>query len=159
MEKIASFTIDHNVLKKGLYISRVDGDAVTYDLRMKLPNAGDFLSTGTAHTIEHLLATFLRNSEIRDQVIYVGPMGCRTGFYVILRDAVSKEEAILRIRDGLRFIESFDGEIPGAKKEECGNYLDHDLPGARAVAMEMSGILEKWTEEDLKYPEKESGRE
>ena len=153
MEKIASFTINHDTLKKGLYVSRVDGDAVTYDLRMKLPNAGDFLSTGTAHTIEHLLATCLRNSEIRDQVIYVGPMGCRTGFYVILRDTVQKEEAISKIREGLCFIRDFEGEIPGAKKEECGNYLDHDLAGAKAVSEDMLSVLRDWIPENMQYPE------
>ena len=152
MEKIASFTINHDTLQKGLYVSRVDGDAVTYDLRMKLPNHGDFLSTGEAHTIEHLLATFLRNSPVKDQVIYVGPMGCRTGFYVIFRDSVPCEEAVSEIREGLRFVADFEGEIPGAKKEECGNYLDHDLEGAKRVAEEMCGVLRNWTEKDLKYP-------
>jgi S-ribosylhomocysteine lyase len=152
MEKIASFTINHDTLQKGLYVSRVDGDAVTYDLRMKLPNQGDFLSTGEAHTIEHLLATFLRNAPVKDQVIYVGPMGCRTGFYLIFRDSVPKDEAIREIREGLRFVADFEGEIPGAKKEECGNYLDHDLEGAKRVAKEMCGVLRNWTEKDLKYP-------
>ena len=152
MEKIASFTINHDTLRKGLYVSRTDGDAVTYDLRMKLPNAGDFLSTGEAHTIEHLLATYLRNSEIRSQVIYVGPMGCRTGFYVILKDSVFPEEAIRMIREGLRFTANFEGEIPGARKEECGNYLDHDLKGAKAVAQDMLSVLENWTAADMVYP-------
>lgn len=152
MEKIASFTINHDTLRKGLYISRVDGDAVTYDLRMKLPNAGDYLSTGEAHTIEHLLATFLRNSPVKDEVIYVGPMGCRTGFYVILRDSVSKEDAIHMIREGLRFTAEFGGEIPGAKKEECGNYLDHDLQGAKAIAEDMLKVLLCWDVPDMVYP-------
>ena len=152
MEKIASFTINHDTLGKGLYISRVDGDAVTYDLRMKLPNAGDYLSTGEAHTIEHLLATFLRNSAVKDEVIYVGPMGCRTGFHVILRESVSKEEAIRLIREGLRFTAEFEGEIPGAKKEECGNYLDHDLQGAKAIAEDMLKVLSDWTVPDMVYP-------
>ena len=153
MEKIASFTINHDTLRKGLYISRVDGDAVTYDLRMKLPNAGDYLSTGEAHTIEHLLATFLRNSPFKDEVIYVGPMGCRTGFYVILRNTVSKEETIRLIREGLCFTAEFEGEIPGAKKEECGNYLDHDLQGARAVAEDMLKVLSDWGVPELIYPD------
>ena len=152
MEKIASFTINHDTLQKGLYVSRVDGDAVTYDLRMKLPNAGDYLSTGEAHTIEHLLATFLRNSDIRSEVIYVGPMGCRTGFYVILRDTVSQEKAIQAVREGLLFIKDYEGEIPGAKKEECGNYLDHDLLGARKTAEDMLFILQNWNAENLIYP-------
>ena len=152
MEKIASFTINHDTLQKGLYVSRVDGDAVTYDLRMKLPNAGDYLSTGEAHTIEHLLATFLRNSDIRDEVIYVGPMGCRTGFYVILRDTVPQGKAIQAVREGLCFIKGYEGEIPGAKKEECGNYLDHDLIGARKTAEDMILVLQNWNAEDLVYP-------
>ena len=152
MEKIASFTINHDTLQKGLYISRVDGDAVTYDLRMKLPNAGDYLSTGEAHTIEHLLATFLRNSPIKDEVIYVGPMGCRTGFYVILRDTVSGPDAIRAIREGLRFTAEFEGEIPGAKKEECGNYLDHDLQGAKEVSRDMLNVLRDWDVPDMVYP-------
>ena len=152
MEKIASFIINHNSLRKGLYISRVDGDAVTYDLRMKLPNAGDYLSTGEAHTIEHLLATFLRNSPLRDEVIYVGPMGCRTGFYVILRNTVSKEDAIHWISEALRFTAEFEGEIPGAKKEECGNYLDHDLKGARTVSEDMLKVLSHWEVSDMIYP-------
>lgn len=152
MEKIASFTVNHDTLRKGLYISRVDGDAVTYDLRMKLPNAGDYLSTGEAHTLEHLLATFLRNSPLKNEVIYVGPMGCRTGFYVILRDTVSGQDAISAIREGLRFTAGFEGEIPGAKKEECGNYLDHDLQGARAVSMDMLNVLRDWDTPDMVYP-------
>lgn len=94
MDKIASFTVDHNKLKKGMYISRIDGDIVTYDIRMKKPNAGDYLENKELHTIEHLFATFARNSAIKDSVIYVGPMGCRTGFYLLLRDNVGKEDVI-----------------------------------------------------------------
>ena len=94
MEKIASFTINHDLLQPGMYISRIDGDCVTYDLRMKVPNAGDYLDQKGLHTLEHLLATYLRNSERRGQVIYTGPMGCRTGFYLVMRDAVPAEEAV-----------------------------------------------------------------
>ena len=154
MEKIASFTIDHDVLKKGLYISRVDGDAVTYDLRMKLPNAGDFLSTGTAHTIEHLLATFLRNSEIRDQVIYVGPMGCRTGFYVILEGDFQSSEVVPLMKEMFEFISHFEGEIPGAAPEQCGNYLDQNLEMARYLAKRyLAQMSDNPPEERLNYPE------
>ena len=85
MKKIASFTVNHDILEKGIYISRIDGDIVTYDIRMKKPNSRDYLGNGELHTIEHLFATFARNSEISDSVIYVGPMGCRTGFYLLLR--------------------------------------------------------------------------
>ena len=89
MKKIASFSVNHDKLKKGMYVSRIDGDVVTYDLRMKVPNAGDYLSNGALHTFEHLFATYARNSALSDSVIYVGPMGCRTGFYFLLRDNVS----------------------------------------------------------------------
>ncbi|MBR6289919.1 MAG: S-ribosylhomocysteine lyase [Clostridia bacterium] len=151
MEKIASFTVDHDRLGRGMYVSRVDGDAVTYDIRMKKPNGGDYLSTGEAHTIEHLFATWARNSEFRDSVIYVGPMGCRTGFYIILRDSVSRADAIRLVRDSFRFIADYSGEIPGASAAECGNYVDHDLLGARRVAREMVPVLDAWTEDRLDY--------
>ncbi len=153
MQKIASFTVNHNVLEKGMYISRIDGDVVTYDIRMKKPNSGNFLGNGELHTLEHLLATYLRNSNYSDSVVYVGPMGCRTGFYVLLRDAVSYKEAISLVRDSLKYIAQFDGVIPGSKKEECGNYLEHDLNGARSTALDMFRVLEHTKEKDLIYKE------
>lgn len=153
MKKIASFTINHDTLRKGMYISRVDGDVITYDIRMKLPNGGDYLPQGAMHTFEHLFATFARNSAVGEQVIYVGPMGCRTGFYLLLRDGVGYAEAIGLVRDSLDFIAAFEGEIPGSKKEECGNYLEHDLAGAKAVALDMIPVLKDWKSENLKYPD------
>ncbi|MBQ5956568.1 MAG: S-ribosylhomocysteine lyase [Clostridia bacterium] len=153
MEKIASFTINHDTLQKGMYVSRIDGDVITYDIRMKIPNKGDYLSTGGAHTIEHLFATYARNSYLTDRVIYVGPMGCRTGFYLLLRDSVSKEEAADLVRDSMRFIASFEGEIPGAKRRECGNYLDHDLDEAKTVALDMLEVLKDMGPEDMVYPD------
>ncbi|MBR2746016.1 MAG: S-ribosylhomocysteine lyase [Erysipelotrichaceae bacterium] len=153
MKKIASFTVNHDILEKGMYVSRVDGDVVTYDVRMKKPNQGDYLSTGGMHSIEHLFATYARNSEWTDDVIYVGPMGCRTGFYLLVRDKMSHKEAIELVRQSMQFIVSFDSEMPGGKREECGNYLDHDVPEAKAVAADMLTVLENWTEEDLKYKE------
>ncbi|MBQ7522491.1 MAG: S-ribosylhomocysteine lyase [Clostridia bacterium] len=153
MQKIASFTVNHNVLEKGMYISRIDGDVVTYDIRMKKPNGGNFLGNGELHTLEHLLATYLRNSNYSDSVVYVGPMGCRTGFYVLLRDAVSHKEAISLVRDSLKYIAQFDGVISGSKKEECGNYLEHDLNGARSTALDMFRVLEHTEEKDLIYKE------
>ena len=153
MEKIASFTIDHDTLQKGMYVSRIDGDVITYDIRMKIPNKGDYLSTGGAHTIEHLFATYARNSYLTDRVIYVGPMGCRTGFYLLLRDSVSKDEAADLVRDSMRFIASFEGEIPGAKRRECGNYLDHDLDEAKTVALDMLEVLKDMGPEDMVYPD------
>ncbi|MBQ4053524.1 MAG: S-ribosylhomocysteine lyase, partial [Clostridia bacterium] len=138
---------------KGMYTSRIDGDVVTYDIRMKLPNGGDYLCMSAAHTVEHLFATYARNSAHGDKVIYVGPMGCRTGFYFLVRDTLSQEQAIALVRDSMKFIRDFEGEIPGNKKEECGNYLDHDLAGAKAIGGEMYEILKKWQVGDLRYKE------
>ena len=153
MEKIASFTVNHDRLGTGMYISRIDGDVVTYDIRMKKPNGGDYLGNGELHTIEHLFATYARNSELSGDVIYVGPMGCRTGFYLLLRDRVSHRQAISLVQESFRFIADFEGEIPGSKKEECGNYLEHDLPKAKETAEKMLAVLENYSEENLKYKE------
>ena len=151
MKKIASFTVNHDTLKKGIYISRVDGDVITYDVRVKIPNGGDYLGNGAMHTFEHLFATYARNSAFEKDVIYVGPMGCRTGFYILLRDNVSGSDAIKLIIDSFEFIASFDGKIPGTNKIECGNYLEHDLDGAKEVARDMLGVLNGYTEEMLDY--------
>ena len=153
MEKIASFTVNHDTLEKGMYISRIDGDVVTYDIRMKKPNGGDYLQMSAAHTLEHLFATYARNSRQKDQVIYVGPMGCRTGFYLLLRDTVAYADAIALVKESMAFARDFEGEIPGSKQEECGNYLDHNLDGAKALGREMAAVLENWTEKDLAYKE------
>lgn len=151
MKTIASFNVNHDKLEKGMYISRIDGDVITYDIRMKKPNGGDYLGNGELHTIEHLFATYARNSNYSDKVIYVGPMGCRTGFYMLLRDTVSGEEAIRLVKDALAFISEFEGEIPGSKRIECGNYLEHDLAGAKRTAADMLSVLKEWTKEKLKY--------
>ncbi len=151
MKKITSFTVNHDTLDKGMYISRIDGDVVTYDIRMKKPNGGDYLNNSEAHTIEHLFATFARNSRFSDEVLYVGPMGCRTGFYMLLRDRVSFKDAIGLVQESMEFVRDFEGELPGNKREECGNYLDHDLSGAKKVASDMVNVLKNWTEEQLKY--------
>lgn len=151
MKKIASFCVNHDRLGKGMYISRIDGDVVTYDIRMKKPNGGDYLPNGALHTFEHLFATYARSSDYSDSVIYVGPMGCRTGFYLLLRDSIPPESAIALVKESFEFISTFEGEIPGAKKEECGNYLEHDLPGAREVAKDMLAVLGNWKVEDLEY--------
>ncbi len=153
MKKIASFTVNHDSLEKGTYISRIDGDVVTYDIRMKKPNGGDYLTPSAAHTFEHLFATYARNSRFQESVLYVGPMGCRTGFYLLLRDTVSKADAIALVRESMAFIRDFTGEIPGNKKAECGNYLDHDLVGAKKLGGEMAEVLQNWTESDLFYKE------
>lgn len=151
MKKIASFTVNHDKLEKGMYISRIDGDVVTYDIRMKKPNGGDYFTMSAAHTMEHLFATYARNSAQGDKVLYVGPMGCRTGFYLLVRDSLSHENAIAMVRESMAFIRDFVGEIPGNKKEECGNYLDHDLAGAKALGKDMAAVLQNWTVDDLQY--------
>ncbi len=151
MERIASFTVDHNKLTKGMYISRIDGDVITYDIRMKKPNGGDYLENASMHTFEHLFATFVRNTEYKDSVIYVGPMGCRTGFYLLLRDSVSTIDAISLVKNAFEFIMNFDGEVPGTSQIECGNYLEHNLDGAKAVAEDMCKVLKDWSEKDTAY--------
>ncbi|MBE5745342.1 MAG: S-ribosylhomocysteine lyase [Clostridiales bacterium] len=153
MKKIASFTVNHDVLQKGMYISRIDGDVVTYDIRMKIPNGGEYLSMKAAHTIEHLFATYARNSRYGDKIIYVGPMGCKTGFYLLVREAVSPAQAIALVQESMAFIAAYEGEIPGNTRKECGNYLYHDLQGAKEIAADMSATLAAWTVEDLQYKE------
>jgi S-ribosylhomocysteine lyase len=152
LRKIASFQVDHRKMGPGMYVSRTDGDIVTYDVRMKKPNAEAVLENGALHTIEHLFATYARSSELSGQVVYVGPMGCRTGFYLLVRD-MPRGEAIELARKSFAFIAAYEGPIPGASLPECGNWKDHDLPGAKEEAAKYLAILEGWTESDLKYPE------
>ena len=151
MERIASFCVDHTKLDRGMYLSRQDGDVLTWDIRMKKPNHGDYLSTGAAHTLEHLFATYARNSAYKDGVIYVGPMGCRTGFYFLLRDNVSRLDALHLVQESFAFIRDFEGEIPGSRREECGNYKEHDLKGAKETAVDMLEVLKDWTPEKMEY--------
>ena len=153
MRKIASFTVNHDKLKPGVYISRKDGDAITYDLRMKVPNSGSYISPKSLHTIEHLLATYVRNSKYSDEVIYAGPMGCRTGFYLIMRESVSADELIKLLKAAFEFTANFSGEIPGSKREECGNYLEHDLDAARSDARDYCKVLENVTPDSMHYDE------
>ena len=154
MNRITSFTVDHDLLTEGIYVSRIDGDITTYDMRTRVPNSGDYMDTTTAHTVEHMFATFVRNSEISDDVIYFGPMGCRTGFYFLTRDSVSHAQAVKLTKDAFDFIKDFSGEIPGASEIECGNYKDHDLDGAKNEAALMAKVLEDWDESKLNYPTK-----
>ncbi len=150
MTRIPSFSIDHTKLKRGVYLSRQDDDVKTWDVRMKEPNHGDYISTGAIHTIEHLFATYARNSKYRDGIIYVGPMGCRTGMYFLTR-GLTDAEVLDCIRESYRFMAQFTGEIPGAKEAECGNYKDHDLEGCREEAGKYLEVLEKLTPEDMHY--------
>lgn len=154
MKKIASFTIDHTILPKGMYLSRVDGNAVTYDIRTRRPNTGEVMENGAIHTLEHLFATCVRNSEFSDKIIYFGPMGCRTGFYFITHDSLSKKDAVSLSYDAMVFCSNFEGDIPGVSPEECGNYRDHNLVKAKEEAGLMAEILKDWTEDKLTYPVK-----
>lgn len=154
MNKITSFCIDHDKLGKGFYVSRIDGDVITYDMRMVVPNAGVYLENAGLHTFEHLLATYVRNSKYSEQIIYVGPMGCRTGFYFLTRTSMGKEETIKLLQEAMAFIAEFHDAIPGAQEsKECGNYLDHNLEQANAYAKDFGEVIKHWTVEDMVYPE------
>lgn len=133
MERITSFSVDHTQLKKGVYISRVDGELTTFDIRMCEPNVDEPLDPKAAHTIEHIGATLLRNGPYKDKVIYFGPMGCMTGFYLITKDLDLKTIHHL-VKDVFQQIATWQQAIPGAKKEECGNYIYMDLAKAKASA-------------------------
>ncbi len=150
LKKIESFKVDHDRLKRGIYTSRIDGDVVTYDIRMKIPNGGDYLNNPAMHTIEHLMATYVRSSNYSDRIIYFGPMGCRTGFYLLVRE-IAPQEVIELVKDGFRFLACYDGEIPGVSSVECGNYLEHNLNEAKSEALTFLPVIENYTEQQLKY--------
>ena len=157
MEKITSFTIDHIRLIPGVYVSRIDyvGEypVTTFDLRMTSPNDEPVMNTAEMHAIEHLGATFLRNHPTYgDKILYFGPMGCRTGFYLMLNGKYSSADIVPLIREMYTFIAEFEGEIPGAKAIECGNYREHDLSGAQAEAEKYLEVLRGWSPEKMVYP-------
>lgn len=131
MQRITSFSVDHDLLMPGIYVSRVDGDITTYDLRTRRPNMGEYMDTTTAHTVEHMFATFVRNSAIKDNVIYFGPMGCRTGFYLLVRDA-DNYQVLEIVKQILADIIYYNGPVFGASQKECGNFRDLDLEKAKA---------------------------
>ena len=158
MEKIASFTIDHLKLQPGLYVSRRDRvgseTVTTFDLRLTSPNEEPVMNTAEVHTIEHLAATYLRNDPVwKDRVLYFGPMGCRTGFYLLLCGALTSREVLPLVLDCFRFIRDFRGNVPGACAKDCGNYLDMNLPMANYWGAKYSALLEDISEERLVYPE------
>ena len=153
MERIASFCVDHTRLLPGMYLSRqdgADGEILTWDIRMKQPNKGSYLSPAAAHTLEHLFATYARNSKYSRGVVYVGPMGCLTGFYLLTRGLTPAEALSLTV-ESFRFMAAFEGDVPGASEVECGNYRDMDLPAARAEAAAMLPVLEALTADQLHY--------
>lgn len=150
MKKIASFCVNHDKLEKGMYLSRLDGEIATYDLRFIKPNTPPFLSNACIHTIEHLFATMARNSKWEDKIVYFGPMGCRTGFYFIVRGMEHRDVLSLTV-DILKEIAGYQGQIPGITSKECGNYREHDLPSAREVCRGMAELLQNWSVKQMYY--------
>ena len=157
MEKITSFTIDHLELKPGLYVSRKDKvgseTVTTFDLRLTSPNDEPVMNTAEVHTIEHLAATYLRNEpKWKDKVLYFGPMGCRTGFYLLLAGDYESRDAVGLVRDCFRFIRDFEGDVPGASAKDCGNYLDMNLPMAKYWGAKYAALLDNIDDSRLVYP-------
>lgn len=152
MNKIASFTVDHNKLTPGLYYSRRDGDVVTFDLRFKKTNTGDLLTNSEMHSVEHLIATLLRNSAAKDAVVYFGPMGCQTGFYFLFDNRLlSCEDAITLLKEVFSSAAKFEGEMPGKSAVECGNYRNLDVAIGKAVCDAYAKLISDWTVEQLRY--------
>ena len=152
MKRIASFEVNHDKLKPGMYTSRIDGDITTYDIRMVYPNAGTYIQPAAGHTFEHLFATYARNSKFANQIIYCGPMGCQTGFYLLVDGSKLPHGAVI---DLLRRVcaegAAYDGEMPGKSAVECGNYRNLDLALAKKLCAEYGELIAGWTEEKLRY--------
>ena len=152
MERIASFQVDHNKLVPGLYLSRRDGEITTFDLRFKKPNTGDLLSNAGMHSVEHIIATLLRNSRAKDAVIYFGPMGCQTGFYFLFDSRrLSDADAVELLKEVFSAGAAFDGPMPGKSPVECGNYINLDVELAKEQCAYYSGVIQDWTVEELAY--------
>ena len=141
IQRITSFTVDHDLLTPGIYISRVDGDITTYDLRTRVPNGGEYMDSRTMHSVEHMFATYVRNSEIKDEVIYFGPMGCGTGFYLLIRNA-DNQRVLEVLKDCLKKTVEHDGEMFGASEIECGNYRNLSVESAVVEAKRYLADLE-----------------
>ncbi len=150
MERIDSFNVDHTKLLRGMYISRIDSDVITYDIRTRRPNIEEVMENGAIHTFEHLFATYVRNSDLKNNIIYFGPMGCRTGFY-FLTTGITHAQALKLTQDALDFIAKFEGDVPGVSAIECGNYRDHNLDGAKKEAADQFEVLKNWTTADMIY--------
>ena len=158
MQKMTSFTIDHIRLQPGLYVSRQDKvgaeTVTTFDLRLTSPNEEPVMNTAEVHTIEHLAATYLRNNpEWKDKVLYFGPMGCRTGFYLLLAGKYTSRDVLELVKDCFKFIADFEGEVPGASAKDCGNYLDMNLPMAKYWGRKYSDLLTNIDDSRLNYPD------
>ncbi len=152
MERIKSFQINHNILEPGFYISREDGEVITYDLRTRKPNAGDYMDNATMHSLEHMFATFARNSEVSDKVIYFGPMGCQTGFYFLVKD-LAPVKVFELTKQILEQIIAYEGPVFGASAIECGNYRNLDLALAHEEAKKYLAVLQAQKNMEFTYPE------
>lgn len=152
MDRIASFQVDHNKLVPGMYLSRRDGEVVTFDLRFKKPNTGDLLSNAEMHSVEHIIATLLRNGRAKDAVVYFGPMGCQTGFYFLFDGRqLSDGDAVELLKETFAAGAAFEGDMPGKSPIECGNYINLDVELARKQCAFYSGVIRDWTAEKLAY--------
>ena len=140
MKKIASFSVNHDKIVEGIYVSRIDGDIITYDMRMRRPNMGDYIDNLTLHSLEHMFATYVRNSEYSDSVIYFGPMGCQTGFYLLVRD-LDNETVLMLVKSVLEKIINHKGEIFGNTREDCGNYRNLNLEASQIEAERYLNVL------------------
>lgn len=152
MERIASFQVDHNKLLPGMYLSRRDGEVVTFDLRFKKPNTGDLLTNAEMHSVEHIIATLLRNGRAKDAVIYFGPMGCQTGFYFLFDSRLlSEASAVELVKETFAAGAAFEGAMPGKSPVECGNYMNLEVSLAREQCAYYSAVIRDWTVEKLAY--------
>ncbi len=140
MERIQSFCVNHDYIDEGIYVSRIDGDITTFDMRTKKPNCGDYMDNLTMHSLEHMFATYIRNSDIGGDVIYFGPMGCRTGFYLLVRNA-NNENVLSEVMLALERIKNHSGDMFGARREECGNYRELSLDAAKKEADRFLSVL------------------
>ena len=154
MKTVPSFEINHNILKRGIYLSNIDGDITTYDIRMKEPNREPVLTNSALHTIEHIFNTYVKNSEFGENIILFAPMGSRTGFYFITK-RLSDKYSIQLIREAFDYIANYWEVIPGVSPSECGNCLEHSLPQAKEEAKKFLEVIKDWTKDDLEYPEAE----
>ena len=153
MDRIKSFTINHDELVPGFYISRVDGDVITYDLRTRKPNAGDYMDNASMHSLEHMFATYIRNSEMAEDVVYFGPMGCQTGFYLLVRDNQSPKAVFDQTKKVLAQILMHEGTVFGASAKECGHFENLSLEAAKIEAAKYLDVLEKQTNMEFTYPD------
>ncbi len=152
MERIASFQVDHNKLVPGMYLSRRDGKVTTFDLRFKKPNTGDLLTNAEMHSVEHIIATLLRNGRCKDAIVYFGPMGCQTGFYLLFDgEQLTDGEAVELVKETFAAGAAFDGEMPGKSAVECGNYSNLDVALAKTQCAYYCEVIQDWTEEKLAY--------